>query len=345
MELTPRKKAILSAIISSYIMSGDPIGSKTLCDMLDINVSSATLRNEMSDLCAMGLLEQPHTSAGRIPTNSGYRLYIDDLMGSRRLSPEIQLAIDSTLETVSHTPEQMPSLSSQILADLTGLPSFAVMLTNPDAKIKRIRLIPMGRKTALMVIISTDGATKSRIVLSDCDIDEALLTLFSNICKVLIIGHKMIELNTAYLQTIAARAGDYGLAIMPLLSTMFDMISEMSEPWLDFKGESKLLSRYRREPDALKLGELIHQKDAIVSLVTRMEAPVAVIFGDDYGHGLYDDNSCMVIAKFAAGDKELGRIGVLGPTRMAYEQLIPCIEYFAKRLGTLMTKALRDMED
>ncbi len=345
MELTPRKRAILSAIISSYITSGEPIGSKSLCDLLDFTVSSATLRNEMSDLCSMGLLEQPHTSAGRIPTNSGYRFYVDELMGAKAVSPEIKLAIDSTLETISHAPEQMPGLACQILADLTGLPSFTVTLTNSDAKIKRVRLIPMGRKTALMVIISTDGVTKSRIVLSDCNVDEALLTLFSNICKVCIIGHRLQEFSTAYLQTIVARSGDFGLSITPLLSTMFDMIGEMSDPKLDFKGETNILSRYSRSSDSLRLGELIGKKDAIISLASKMKAPVAVIFGDDYGHGISDSSSCMVLAKYKTGDRELGRIGVLGPTRMAYEQLIPGIEYFAERLGTLMTKALRDMED
>ena len=344
MELTPRKRAILSAIIDSYIMSGEPIGSKALCDMLDFAVSSATLRNEMSDLCSMGLLSQPHTSAGRIPTNSGYRLYVDGLMGEKSVAPEIKLAIDSMLETVSHTPEQMPELACEILADLTGLPAFTVTLANPQAKIKRVRLIPMGRKTALMVIISTDGATKSRIVLSDCNVDESLLTLFSNICKVCIIGHRLEEFSTAYLQTIVARSGNFGLSITPLLSTMFDMIGEMSDPKLKFEGETNILSGYG-DADASRLGELIKNKDAIISLTAKMQTPVAVIFGDDYGYGISDNGTSMVLAKFKTGDKELGRIGVLGPTRMAYEQLIPSIEYFAERLGTLMTKALRDMED
>ena len=345
MELTPRKHAILSAIINSYIATGEPVGSKALCELLDFGLSSATLRNEMSDLCSMGYLEQPHTSAGRVPTYSGYRIYVDDIMNSKNLSPEIKLAIDSTLETVSHTPEQMSERACQILADLTGLPSFTLTVTNPEAKIKRVRLIPMGKKTLLLAIISTDGVTKSRIVLSDCDVNEELLSIFSNICKVFIVGHKLQELSTAYLQTIVARLGDYGLMLMPLLSTTFDVIGEMAEPRLEFKGESNLLSGYRRESDALRLGELIKQKEAIIALASRMSSPIAVVFGDDYGRGFSGSSSSMVVAKYRTGDRELGRIGVIGPTRISYEQLIPSIEYFADRLGKLMTKALRDMED
>ena len=345
MELNERKRAILAAIVKSYIEAGEPIGSKALCDMLNLSLSSATLRNEMSDLCSLGFLEQPHTSAGRIPTHLGYRTYVDSLMTPATLTPEIKLAIDSTLETISHTPEQMPTLACQILADLTGLPSFCASLTNEDAKIKRVRLIPMGGKTMLMVVISTDGMAKSSIVLSDCEVDEALLSVYSNICKTCIIGHRLYELNTAYLQSIVARIGTFGLNVMPLLSTMFEIIGEMFEPQLHFRGESKLLTGYRQHEDAMRLGELISQKQTVLEVISRMNSPVGVIFGDDYGHGIATTPSCMVVAKYKTGDKELGRIGVIGPVRMAYEQLMPSIEYFAARLGTLMTKALRDMED
>lgn len=345
MELNERKRAILAAIVKNYIEAGEPVGSKALCDMLNLSLSSATLRNEMSDLCSLGFLEQPHTSAGRIPTHLGYRTYVDSLMTPATLTPEIKLAIDSTLETISHTPEQIPTLACQILADLTGLPSFCATLTNEDAKIKRVRLIPMGGKTMLMVVISTDGMAKSRIVLSDCEVNETLLSVYSNICKTCIIGHRLYELNTAYLQSIVARIGAFGLNIVPLLSTMFEIIGEMFEPQLHFRGESKLLTGYRQHEDAMRLGELISQKQTVLEVISRMNYHVGVIFGDDYGHGIATTPSCMVVAKYKTGDKELGRIGVIGPVRMAYEQLIPSIEYFATRLGTLMTKALRDMED
>ena len=123
------------------------------------------------------------------------------------------------------------------------------------------------------------------------------------------------------------------------------VIEEMFDPQLHVRGETKLLSKYRNETDAIRLGELIHHKDAILSMASRMEAPVGVVFGDDFGYGIDSSPSCMVIAKFMTGDKDLGRLGIIGSTRISYEQLIPTIEYFANRLGKLMTKAMRDMED
>lgn len=344
MELTPRKRAILAAIVDSYILSGEPVGSKALCDLLDFAVSSATLRNEMSDLCQMGFLNQPHTSAGRVPTSRGYQLYISDLMGHPTPSPEVKIAIDSMLGGIAHNPEQLPSLAAECLSNLTGLPVFAATLTNTSAKVKRVRIIPMGKRTLLMVVIATDGTAKSRIVLSDCVVDEALLSVYSNICKACIIGHRLSELNRAYLQSIVARLGDFSLSIMPLISTMFEIIAEMFEPQLIFKGETNLFSGYR-QPASARIGELIQEKDTILSLISNMNESVEIMFSDEYSPDTDSEPCCMVVAKFCTGKQELGRIGVLGPSRMAYEQLIPSIEYFAHRLGLLMTKATRDMED
>lgn len=345
MELTERKRKILAAIVRNYISSGEPVGSKALCEMLDIGLSSATLRNEMSDLCFMGFLEQPHTSAGRIPTCLGYRYYVSDLMTTEKPTPEIRLAIDSTLESIARTPEQMPALSCQILADLTGLPAFCATLSNDSAKVKRVRMIPMGKKTMLIIVVSTDGVAKSRIVLSDYDLTETLLSLFNNICKVLIVGHSLSELNTAYLQSIVARVGSEGLGVLPMLSAIFEIISEMFSPSLHFRGETKLISGYNNQPDAARIGELISQKDKVISLISDIRGPVDVIFSDEYSHEADAPPSSIVVAKFSTGNLALGRIGIIGRARMAYDQLFPSLEYFAERLGILMTKAMRDMED
>lgn len=341
MELTPRKRAIMDAVVKAYITTGEPIGSKLLCELLDMNVSSATLRNEMSDLCEMGLLNQPHTSAGRVPTLDGFKLYVHDLMSPEPLSPEIRLAIDSMLETIAHTPEQMPELGCQILADLTGLPSFGVTLSNESAKIKRIRMIPMGKHTLLLVVISTDGIAKSRIVLTDSTVNEQLLSLYSNICKVCIVGRRLSELNTAYLQSIVARVGDFSLPVMTLLSTIFEIIGEIYEPQLCFRGESKLISRN----DGVKLSELVSQKDALISISSQLKTPVGVVFSDDFCHDLSGAAASIVVARYSTGGGNLGRIGVIGPSRVAYSTLIPSVEYFAGKLGQLMTKATKDMEE
>lgn len=345
MELNQRKKAILAAVIDNYILSGEPVGSKALCDLLDLSLSSATLRNELSDLCNMGLLSQPHVSAGRVPSCSGYRLYVDTLMQKAVLTPEVKLIIDSALQTIAHTPEQMPELSSQLLADMVGLPAFSVTLTNDTAKVKRVRLIPMGKRTILMVVISTDGMARSRIVLSDCNVDENILSIYSNICKSCIVGHRLYELNRAYLQSIVARLGGFSLSIMPLLSTLFDIVSEMFEPQLYFKGETNIFSAYVRQADSARLGELFSQKETLISLVSDIENNIDVIFSDEYSPDTKTEPSGIITAKFKTGNRSLGRIGVIGPARMAYSQLMPSIEYFAYRLGKIMTKAMQDMED
>lgn len=345
MELNQRKKAILAAVVDNYILCGEPVGSKALCDLLDLSLSSATLRNELSDLCNMGLLSQPHVSAGRVPSCRGYRMYVDTLMQKATLTPEVKLLIDSALQTIAHTPEQIPELSSQLLADMIGLPAFSATLANDTAKVKRVRLIPMGARTILMVVISTDGMARSRIVLSDCNVDENLLSIYSNICKSCIVGHRLYELNRAYLQSIVARLGGFSLSIMPLLSALFEIVSEMFEPQLNFRGETNIFSAHRRQADSARLGELLSQKDTLISLISDMGKNVDVIFSDEYSADTETEPAGIIVAKFKTGNRPLGRIGIIGPARMAYSQLMPSIEYFAQRLGKIMTKAMQDMED
>ena len=138
MELTPRKQAVLKAIVKAYIETGEPIGSKNLMALIPNAPSSATLRNEMSELCELGLLHQPHTSAGRIPTVGGYRLYVKNLMNGEELPIATQQFIDKELESLSCEPEGIPAAAAQLLSKITGLPALACLMTEGSPRIKKI---------------------------------------------------------------------------------------------------------------------------------------------------------------------------------------------------------------
>ena len=163
MELSPRKQAVLKAVIKSYIETGEPIGSKNLIALLENAPSSATIRNEMSELCELGFLKQPHTSAGRIPTSDGYRLYVDSLMPCAELSVEEKDDIDKALQSLRCEPEGIPAAAAQILSRLTGLPAIACLVTEQSPRIKRIELLPIARSAAMLLVITEDGRTRSRI--------------------------------------------------------------------------------------------------------------------------------------------------------------------------------------
>ena len=170
MELSNRQQKILAAVVEHYIAAGEPVGSKMLCDSLDFTVSPATVRNEMSELAERGLLLQPHTSAGRIPSQKGYRVYVDRLMKSRPLSPEERRTIDSLLLSNAYDPQKLLEGVSRLLA---GMTRFAAVSTSPGgqgAAIRAVQFVQTSRRTAMAILITSAGTMKTRVF--RCDYDE-----------------------------------------------------------------------------------------------------------------------------------------------------------------------------
>lgn len=344
MELTPRKKIILSEIVKAHIAHGEPVSSKLLCQTTNLGLSSATIRNEMSDLSEMGYLDQPHTSAGRVPTAAGYRMYVTGLLENHTPSEPMQRSIDRVIEKVADDPENITASAGQALSDLTGFAAVSMTIPEANAFVKRVELLPMGRRTALLVLVTSDGIARSRICRTNESLNATSLRVFDRLAAVDIVGKELHDFSGGMLQTLAVKAGAYALTLVPLLSILFEMIETVTTSQLDLKGESNLYSVYGKEGDAKRIMEFISRRDAILSILSEIPDPVSVVFGDDSGFEALKPSS-MVVAKFGGGENRVGRIGVIGPTRMAYEDLIPSISYFAKQLGKVLEQSLRDLED
>lgn len=344
LELSNRKKIILSEIVKAHIAHGEPVGSKFLSQTTGLGVSSATLRNEMSELCEMGYLEQPHTSAGRVPTAAGYRMYVNGLLDNTNLSPPMQASIDRAIEKVSGDPENITASAGQVLSELTGFATAIMTIPEDNAFIKRVELLPMGKRMALMVLVTSDGVARSRICRTGEVLTTTAIKVFDRIVAVDIVGKELNDFGGAVLQTIAAKMGDQVLTLMPLITTLFEMIEVVRSSELNLKGEANLYSAYQKDGDARRLVEFITRRDALLSILSEVPDPVSVIFGDDCGIEELKPSS-MVVAKFGGGENRMGRIGIIGPTRMAYEDLIPSITYFAKQLGKILEQSVRDLDD
>lgn len=344
MELTPRKKIILSEIVKAHIALGEPVGSKLLCQITNLGLSSATLRNEMSDLCEMGYLEQPHTSAGRVPTALGYRLYVSELSDKKNPSAVVKESIDRVIRKVSEDPEHITALAGQALSDLTGFTSVSLTIPEESAFVKRTDLLPMGRRAALLVLVTSDGIACSRICRTGEILTGDSIVKFDRLVAEEIVGKPLSIFTDAFLQSVAAKTGEHGLALMPMLSVLFEMIGSVCKSKLELKGEANIYSYYNKESDARKIVEFFSKRDAILSILSKADDSVSVIFGDDCGIEALKPSS-MVVAKFGGGENRIGRIGVIGPTRMAYEDLIPSVGYFARRLGQVLKQSLHDLED
>ena len=344
MELTPRKKIILSEIVKSHIANGEPVGSKFLSQTTALGLSPATIRNEMSDLCEMGFLEQPHTSAGRVPTAAGYRLYVNGLLGNDQPADPIKHSIDKMIEDVAKDPENITSLAGQALSNLTGLTAVSLTIPEDGAYVKRVELLPMGRRSALLVLVTSDGIARSRICRTGEALSTSAISVFDRIIATEVVGTSLTAFSGALLQTIAAKSGEYSLVLMPLLCVLFEMIDNVCRYELDLKGEANIYAHYSKESDARKIVDFISRRDAILSILSEIPDPVSVVFGDDFEIEALKPSS-MVVAKFGGGENRVGRIGVVGPTRMDYEDLIPSISYFAKQLGRVLEQSLLDLED
>ncbi len=344
MELSLRKQAVLKAIVKAYIETGEPIGSKNLTALIENAPSSATLRNEMSELCELGLLCQPHTSAGRIPTKNGYRLYVDSLMPHTPLGDREKEVIDLALKELNCEPEGIPAAAAQILSHETKLPVIACLITKRPPKIKKVELFPIGRHSAMLLVITDDGRTRSRVFRYTKEPTKEQQECFERLINTRIKQKSVNELNMGYMQSVIAEAGIYSLELMPLLTAVLGCAAEIEESGITLRNENALYNVCGDETKAQKLINLIKQGDPIISLLEGIENNVGAVFGADTGYSELEKGT-IIAAKFSLADKYKGYIAVIGPNRMSYEKIIPATEYIAKRLTEIMTEAQKDMED
>ena len=344
MQLTPRKQAILKAIIKAYIDTGEPVGSKNLTSLLENAPSSATLRNEMSELCELGLLQQPHTSAGRVPTVGGLRFYIDSLMPENEISESAKKLVDEALEAQHCEPEQIPAVAAKVLSKLTGLPSISCTISNKVPTIKKIELLPVSRYSVMLLVITDDGRTRSRVFRQADNFTASTKRLFEEISQKYLIKKPIDELNPGYIQNIALSAGAAVLDLIPLLTAVCQTADEIAMKDVNLQNEGALYNISGDDSSARRIISLINSGDPVISILEGIEKGAGVVSGAHTGYEELGQNT-FVAAKFCVTDKYKGYIGVIGPNRMSYEQIMPYTIYIAEKLGDIMTKAQKDMED
>lgn len=341
MELNARKRAVLAAIIRTYIETGEPVGSKLLTAVLENAPSSATLRNEMSELCELGFLTQPHTSAGRIPTSNGFRLYVNSLMIPKVLGESTKQFIDSRLTGEGQDIESLPSLASNVLSDLTGFPAVSCYRVDNEASVRAVGIVPVAGRSALLFLITSDGRAQSRI----CRVPDNFSRLrerFEEIVKTRIRRMPLRDMNKASLQNVIALAGLDAFELMPLITAVFEMGARAAISPLTLSGSAGLY-RICEEDNAQRIISLAERREPLLRVLSHNENNSEVIFGNDTGYKeLY--GTSIAVAPYNNAERFCGKIGIIGPARMSYEQIIPTIEYTAKRLSELMIEAGKDME-
>lgn len=340
-EISERKQKILAAIVEQYIETGEPVGSKGLVEKLGLALSSATIRNEMSELSALGLLEQPHTSAGRIPSHSGYRYYVDNLMNKYELNAPQRRKIEADMSTGEGDPERLLEKAGEVLADLTNCAAVSTMPKGESVLIKRIEIVPIGTRTAMIVLLTSGGIIRSRVCRLDFELSGSMIELFYNLTAAKLLGYPIRDVNTVMLQTLAASLGIEALAMLPLLATVADLSRDAEETEVMLGGQSNLLNHREFSGNAHELMDFLNKSEPLNRLISASKNRLDIMIGKE---NLYRqlENSSIILARYSVGLKEGGVIGLIGPTRIDYARLIPSVRYLTDLVGSLLTQALEE---
>ena len=340
MELSERKCKILAAIVDAYVRTGEPVGSKTL--VLDLGVSSATIRNEMAELVELGLLEQPHTSAGRIPSQKGYRVYIDRLMKRQPISREEQLYLDGFLANEAYDPERLLDNASQTLA---GITKFAAVSTTPSgslADIRAVQFVQTSRRTAMVILLTSAGTMKNRVFRCEFDLSSEILRVFFRLMNERLAGKPVASVTPAMIQSMAASFGEMAMLMSAPLMAVLEVAQDSMEADVCLNGQMNLLFYPEFERGcARRVMDFLERPQELSRLLLEPQGGVHVMIGSEMGRPELRDSS-VVVGRYSIAGQDAGAIGVIGPTRMNYAKLVSSIEYLAGSVSRMLTELLKE---
>ena len=341
MILEPRKAKILAAIIEYYIETGNPVGSKMLADMLGNHVSSATIRNDMAALTAAGYLEQPHTSAGRLPTAKAFRLYIEQLMDRRPLSEKDRLSIDEMLAGAGGDPAQLLQDASRALAEATGFAAVAAKPEQNDSAIRRIDIMQMSPRSMAVVLVSASGSLRTRMCRCQRDIPSAVTLALSDYLSRKFLDRPLSCITVDAMQEILLELGEAGLAVAPILSTFYELAQDCAASQVMLSGQLNLLRHPDYELDSARsLIGFLSEQERLRDVLAQQNEGLQVVLGGDSLPEL--TGSSLIVTHYSLGMRGQGTIGIIGPVRMNYAETIPRIEYFANAIGKLLSELFDD---
>jgi len=339
LNMTERKQKILAAVVESYIRTGEPVGSKNLMGELDFSVSSATIRNEMADLAEMGYLEQPHTSAGRVPTTLGYRYYIDKLMNKMELNEADCKSITKTVSSGSGDPEQLLEKAGEVIANLTNCAAITTMPAGDKATVRRAEIVPVSNRTAMIVLLTSAGTLKSKACRSDMPITPQTVERFYNVCASHFVGRPLEEIGTVMLQTLVASLGEYALEMSPFFVALADLANDALSSDVLLEGQSNLFNHRELGGNVLELMEFLRKGDPIAKLIAGGTDDVDIKIGTENEYKQLA-NSSVIISHYDINGERSGALGIIGPTRLNYAKLIPYMQFVSGLVGKILTETL-----
>lgn len=341
-ELGERKKRILKAIVDDYITNAEPVGSKTLQGRLEFKVSTATLRNEMADLEELGYLEQPHTSAGRIPTPRGYRLYVDELMAHHRLSINEMEKINREMQEKMQEMDRIVSEAGKLVSRMTHYTAYAMVRPLAEGgSILHYDLLSHEGRRVILVLVTDRHEVKSTMLSCQEELSVEQLQQLAGSLNCHLTGRRYDQITAEQVAQTAYDAGETGARLLPeILRYMAQLLRRDADQEVYLTGASNLLEHpeYRDIVRAKELLEYLSDREVVAHLpVPADPGGMQIMIGPENVAQQLRDAS-VVMASCQLGDGMQGLIGVVGPTRMDYAKVASRLSYFAKRLGEMFAE-------
>ncbi|HSI22707.1 MAG TPA: heat-inducible transcriptional repressor HrcA [Methylophilaceae bacterium] len=336
--LEKRAQILLKTLVEHYISDGQPVGSRTLSKCSGLDLSPASIRNVMSDLEELGFIISPHTSAGRIPTHRGYRMFVDTLLTVQPLRQDEILRLEHRLS--SPDPQELISSAASVLSNLTQFAGLVMIPKRKGIAFRQLEFLPLSEKRILLIIVSTDGNVQNRIIVADRNYSPSELTQAANFFNQHYAGNTFEEVQRKLHEELRQMQTDMTRLMTAALEASNKALSEDQDDVV-ISGERNLLQVDDLSTNVTslrKLFEVFERRTTLLQLLdtSQKAAGVNIFIGGESGHVPLDECS-VVTAPYEVDGQVVGTLGVIGPTRMAYERVIPIVDITAKLLSNALS--------
>lgn len=336
--LSDRKKQILKAVVEAHISAGEPVGSKFLVQNQLLSCSSATIRNEMAELEDMGYLEQPHTSAGRVPSELGYRFYVDSLVQHYAMTTKEIEEINSLLKIKMGELDKILEVASKVASSITNYTGIAVKPKTCSIKVRKYETVSIDERHFALVMVLSNGAIKTKRLSLDFEIDETTLSDLTAALNKYLTELSADEITLTSMMNLERALDDKAMLVGITVKAVYETMNEIDGGDLHFSGLDRLL-KYPEYSDAEKFGELINtleEKEQILDIVSGAENDnINVLIGSENSVKVMED-SAIVFKQIKKDGKTIGAIGVVGPRRMDYARVLATLEELSGNISDLI---------
>ncbi len=344
MELDERKWVILKAIISNYLDTGEPVGSRTISKYTDLNLSSATIRNEMSDLEELGYITSPHTSAGRIPTDKGYRLYVDRMMETKdQVIKEKDEELNKMKAMFLEKTDRMEGLLEAATKLLATNTNYTAMVTTPQyrsKKVKFVQLTDVDEHSVLAVILIEGNVVKNRMIHTESAIDKETMLKLNVMLNTFLQGLDLSEINLEVITRMKTQAEGFGAVVNEVLDAIAQALSEEDKVRVYTSGATNIL-KYPELSDNDRVSDILYaieDKNELTEIMKQEgDNPIQVYIGNEMSADAMSECS-VVTASYELPDGMHGKFGIVGPKRMDYEKVVSALQSVKAQIDEIFSK-------